>query len=1012
MKSSNLWARACAFAASALLVAGVAVAQTGASTGNIYGHATDQSGAALPGVTVTLSGGGAPQIQVTNAQGDFRFLGLAPGPYQVKAELEGFSTVDYPNVVVNLGRNTSIEMKLQSAVEETITVTAESPALDQRKITTGATVTKTELEKIPTARDPWVIMQTTPGVLIDRVNVGGNESGQQSVYIGHGDSTNSTWSVDGVEITDAAALGSSPSYFDFDAFEEMQVTTGGSDATQRTAGVGMNLVTKRGTNEYRGSGRYLTDDHSMESNSSIDSGTFGKSGAWNQNHAQPTFRGGNHVNRIEDYGAEAGGPVLKDHLWLWGSYGWQRVKLLQFKSTAAADLHDNTLLDTWNGKLNWQVISSNSATLFYSNNDKIKFGRNASPTRPQETTWDQGADRADPKVFTFLNKRPTAFKAEDTQIFGSSFYLTGMYAESDGGFFLHPEGGTANGRAALDPSSVWHNTYISIDGQRPEDQWRFDGSYFMNTGSLSHELKFGVGDRKATIRSTTTWPNGGIDVLDGAGNVVYQQLYAGSTQGNWTAEYESAYLQDTITAGNLTANVGVRYDIQKGSQLAATLNASPVVPNLFPGYTIPGKGTGFDEWKNFTPHLGVTYALGAEKQTLLRASYARYADQIGPTEILQTNLAAFPYVYVAGPNNQYYAPGTILSHTANWDPNHPGTLLLEGNQVEHGLTAPFSDEVNVSAERALLPEFVVGIQATYRKNKNLEQLVPLVFDGNSTTARRAVRSDFVNGNTYTVTLPDGSTNTVQAYNLRPGVTTAGGTILINGDKEQTYKGVALTFDKRLSNRWMLRGNFSYNDWTWDIPNSAIIDPTEPGNAAGFAAGGNRDGDQVVLCSGGSGSKGGVCLSSKWSYSINGLYQVMPDRPWGFDVSGSLNGHQGYAAPYTITGRRVYTSGTTSVNMLASDRPDQLRYDDLHIVNLRLAKEFRFSDFGLTLGVDVFNALNEATELQRQLKVSYSNATTPTGGDATRASDLPTNGDFVSEVVSPRIYRLGVQFSFR
>src|SRR4029077_19304534 len=101
----------------------------------------------------------------------FRFLGLAPATYDVKAELEGFSTVDYPNIVVNLARNTSIEMKLQSAVEETITVTAESPVLDQRKISTGATVSKTELEKIPTARDPWVIIQTTPGVLVDRINV-------------------------------------------------------------------------------------------------------------------------------------------------------------------------------------------------------------------------------------------------------------------------------------------------------------------------------------------------------------------------------------------------------------------------------------------------------------------------------------------------------------------------------------------------------------------------------------------------------------------------------------------------------------------------------------------------------------------------------------------------------------------------------------------------------------------------------------------------------------------------
>ncbi len=174
MKSINLWGRIVAVAVLLLLVAGgSAFAQL--QTGNLYGTVKDDQGSPLPGVTVTLTGGGAPQVQVTNAQGQFRFLGLAPGSYALKAELEGFSTIDYPNIVINVGRNTSIEVTLSAAVEDVITVTAESPLLDERRISTGATVNSTELEKIPTARDPWAILQTTPGVLTDRINVGGNE---------------------------------------------------------------------------------------------------------------------------------------------------------------------------------------------------------------------------------------------------------------------------------------------------------------------------------------------------------------------------------------------------------------------------------------------------------------------------------------------------------------------------------------------------------------------------------------------------------------------------------------------------------------------------------------------------------------------------------------------------------------------------------------------------------------------------------------------------------------------
>lgn len=98
------------------LAAGVAHAQL--QTGNLYGELTDNQGQALPGVTLTLTGVGPTQVQVSNAEGQARFLGLAPGKYELKAELEGFSTVDYPNISIQVGRNTSIEITMTPAVEE------------------------------------------------------------------------------------------------------------------------------------------------------------------------------------------------------------------------------------------------------------------------------------------------------------------------------------------------------------------------------------------------------------------------------------------------------------------------------------------------------------------------------------------------------------------------------------------------------------------------------------------------------------------------------------------------------------------------------------------------------------------------------------------------------------------------------------------------------------------------------------------------------------------------------
>src|SRR5437016_9914103 len=101
---------------------------------------------------------------------------------------------------------------------------------------------------------------------MDRENIGGNMSGQQSNYISRGGvPTNNKWTLDGVDITDMAATGSSPTYYDFDMFEEMTINTGGVDVTQQTGGVGINLVTKSGSDRFRGSSRFYDTNKNVES---------------------------------------------------------------------------------------------------------------------------------------------------------------------------------------------------------------------------------------------------------------------------------------------------------------------------------------------------------------------------------------------------------------------------------------------------------------------------------------------------------------------------------------------------------------------------------------------------------------------------------------------------------------------------------------------------------------------------------------------------------------------------
>ncbi|HVF60444.1 MAG TPA: TonB-dependent receptor [Thermoanaerobaculia bacterium] len=1002
MSTTNFWRRALTVVAFLLLAGVPAFAQQ--TTGNVFGTVEDEQGAALPGVTISLTGGGAPQVFVTDAQGGFRFLGLSAGSYQLSAALEGFGTVEYPNITVSVGRNTNIEVTMSSAVEDVITVTAESPILDERKITTGTTVSEVELEKIPTARDPWVILQQAPGVLVDRVNVGGNESGQQSQFISPGtNSNNSNWSVDGVIITDMGAVGSSPTYYNFDSFEEMQVSTGGTDVTLATGGVTMNMVTKRGTNEWRGSGRYLlTDDTIDQADLDFDQGDLGRAGPWNNNRAQPIFQQGNQIIDVKDFGAELGGPIIKDRLWVWGSWGTQEVDLLTLagvRNPARATepgFHDFTELPAYAIKLNAQIASNNSGIAFYHFGDKVKSGRNASPTREPATTWNQAGGTP-------------IYKLEDTHIFNSSFYLSGMASFVDGGFGLTPVGGTEGNNTVWDNSAIWKHSFLDYLTERPQEQAKIDGDYFFNAGSSNHNLKFGVGLRNAVVTSFSAW--GGRDRL--VGTKPFGGTGFARTDRNVENEmdYTNLYLQDTMTLGNLTANFGLRYDLQEGKINSTVVPDHRTFPTLIPGGVVPAVDMPYD-WSSITPRVGLTYALGEERQTLLRASYARFADQLHSAIVEQLSAGTYRYGYFYWNDNG----DDLLTRNevgdfygfAGFDPAHP-EIFESVSSVDSSLDPPMTDELVLGVEHALMPEFVIGLNATYRIYSDILQGAeaqpsrPLVFAGAPTGSlgRPSNRDDFVLFDHITGTLPDGTPFRVPLYRLRPGLTTFGGSHLFNGDREQNYLGLSFTFNKRLSNNWLLRGHVTQSEWEWDVPSSAIISPHINPN------GSFEDGSTVLSGSGtGSGSKGGIWISPGWSFDVSGLYQIAPQAPWGFNVAANINGREGYAVPYVVNvGGAIFGDGVGTRSIRVSPETDSFRNDDIIIVNGRIEKEFNFGEFGLTLGLDGFNLMNEAYVLQRQIALR---GVTETGGRVANSN----NGDHVTEIVNPRIFRIGARISFR
>jgi hypothetical protein len=240
-------------------------------------------------------------------------------------------------------------------------------------------------------------------------------------------------------------------------------------------------------------------------------------------------------------------------------------------------------------------------------------------------------------------------------------------------------------------------------------------------------------------------------------------------------------------------------------------------------------------------------------------------------------------------------------------------------------------------------------------------------------------------------LPGGQTTLQLApyYVLRPGVSPP--SFFVIEDRpgySQTYKSIDLSGTKRLSNRWMFRGNVTLQDWKQHVGSGAIVDPT-------IQRGGNGtctvcDGSQVVQGSGtGSGSFGGVYINSKWAYNVTGLYQI-PVIETSFGVN--LTGRQGYPLPYVY---RVNTPhGEGLKYLLTTTDIAKYRNANLTELDLRLAKDIHLWRGGVTFSVDAFNVLNKNTTLQhdvRRLNLAASNR--------------------ITEIQSPRVFRLGARVNF-
>ena len=815
-----------------------------------------------------------------------------------------------------------------NGLEETITVMSQSPLLDAKKITTGTTVTPIELEKLPSARDPWAAVAATPGVATDRVGAGANEAAPAQTLVGPGSTADdNVWSLDGVVITDMRVVsGGCPTYYNFDQYEEITVTTGGADVTQAHSGVTVDAVTRRGTNEMQLRSHYL--------------GTGGAE--------EPSPAERDRIDQASDYGGSAGGPAMRDHLWIWGTYSRRDTQ----RRTLDGDRAE-AVFEGGSAKLNAQPSSADSLSLSWNRGDVAHHGFDAGPARSPEAALDA----------TELSEM---WSGSANHVFSSTFFMDAALASSrrDGHSFSDASAPALWGR-----DGILQGRGRSGEERSESRQARLAGTSFFNLVETSHELTYGVERREVERSGYEHWEDG-VLAVDGANlGTPGTDYFLLEATGDSAAErtLDSLWLQDIWDWNDrLVLTTGLRYDHQHG-ELEST-DAEAV------------------EWRTLVPRLGVSVPIGDDDRTLIRASWSRFAQQLGHDLVVRPDPSAH---------------GKALFRS-----NGEGDVLVDDDGLfrphrnDPGLEAALTDELFIGLEQAIGYSAALSLHLVHRTRSGVHELRDLVLDeamsshldppeGTDSGEVRLVEvDDYVLDHFTTGTLPDGSAYSVPVYSLGPAVSDAGARLLTNGDRKLEYDGVSIRFVKRFHGFWMARAEAHYGEQTWRLGPEwrRHHDPTD------LLGSGDDDGALYVERPGDVDLGTSPWVQSTWSANLTGLVRLFPYRPWSFDLAASLHARQGNPLPYFVWD--LASADGLPRRVQVSEEVDTFRTGDGFVADLRLEKEVRLVAWlDSVWSFDVLNLFDEDAALRRELNLSGA------------------RGGLLEETVASRVFRFGVRLSW-
>jgi outer membrane receptor protein involved in Fe transport len=711
-----------------LLVLGCLLAATPAwaqqTSGNLTGQITDESKAAVPGATVTATNTatGFTRVSTSDGEGTYRLTALPVGTYTLTVELAGFRTISREGTVINVGTSIEIDFSLSVAsVQETVTVSGESPLIEATSSSVGGVVDVGRIESLPlNGRQFANLAATIPGVSLG-FHSDPTKSTQFSPQIGGGNGRNVNYQIDGGDNNDDT-VGGLLQLFPLEAIQEFNFVTSRYKAEYgRSNGGVMNIVTKSGTNNLRGSWFTLLRDDSM--NSLTETERLG--GSEKQDY------------RRYQYGGSVGGPIVRNKVHYFGAFERTQQDTFQIVNTEGLfPGEDGTFSTPYRETL---VTAKGTMNLNPQHYLSVRYGRN-------QNSQPYGAGpQSPPSNWGTSENRFNSINLNHNWVVGASGLNEAIFQYAD---FRNSIGANSG-----DPTQNFPNgVSIGQNGNTPQTteqkKWQFrdDFSWYMaGKGGIGHSFKtgfnfineprlfitFNTGTNDYTYNHLTDDLNGPLSSVTRNG---------GAAEANIPLKQYALYVQDDWKlSSRVTVNVGVRYDYINGYQIDQSKNPNFVAIQAaaragrlsgIKGYETMGEDAKEDS-NNWQPRVGFAWDVRGNGRDVIRAGWGIYQD-MGYTN----SNVLFPAIDATGigsgsvfnvdnqngirnPDGSFYRVGQPISNISSQNNANPNALPLIGQWLDPRLQMPYTRQTAFGWSHELMQNTIVTVDFVRNDGRDL-----------------------------------------------------------------------------------------------------------------------------------------------------------------------------------------------------------------------------------------------------------------------------------------------------